>query len=226
MQRNPYPTKEKVIRKKLPIQRKQFRLERKALPPDTAAPPYEPIYHGVLEGFTYNFLKKMFWRVKGIYEFEDLIQDAYEIFLRCRNKYCMPESNPRVTEPKHFMSLYQTSLRNHIFNLSRSVSNERFYRVDEREDWDDIMEVLKKCVGDRGTEGDLRVMVNSAPPLVREVLDVVVNKKELLDKEWEKHKKKGGKAEMGNTYLCSVLGYNPLNVNLVKIVRNYFTKGD
>lgn len=80
------------------------------------------------------------WRVPSWYKIEDLIQDGYICYCKCRNNYTMalPEAGdredgfkhgnlctdtPTVVQRKHFMALVQRAFYNHITTLANKASD-------------------------------------------------------------------------------------------------------
>lgn len=77
---------------------------------------YEPVWMDVAP-WTNMFLKKNYWRVAALYEWEDVLQEARYTFVRTCNKYCT--KYPRVTKKSHFVSLYIRLFTNWFHTLSR-----------------------------------------------------------------------------------------------------------
>lgn len=77
---------------------------------------------GAIEGRAVNLVKRHFSRLCAEHEFDDLMQEAYLVFMRVKARY------PQCDRPEWFMSLFQVSLTNHLLNLGakcgRTVSLE------------------------------------------------------------------------------------------------------
>jgi hypothetical protein len=96
---------------------------------------WSPQWRGPIEGYAVRFLKKNQWRFDPLFEFEDLLNDAYLIFAKIAERY------PRVVEPRHFMSLFKTALANDMWdktkahsrraNATVNVSSEQFQQLAE-----------------------------------------------------------------------------------------------
>ncbi len=67
-----------------------------------AKTPWTPTWKEV-EGAATNFARRNLWRCRPLYEMEDLMGEAYVVFLRLVKRY------PRVVDPPHFMSLFLMS---------------------------------------------------------------------------------------------------------------------
>lgn len=86
---------------------------------------WTPAWEGVIEGWTLKFSARNIWRLIPHHDIEDLRQDGYFIFRMCIAKY------PKVTEPKHFLSLYRTCFTNHVHDLSKVRTGESKYKEEE-----------------------------------------------------------------------------------------------
>lgn len=73
---------------------------------------YYPTWEGAIEGYTINFVRSNLWRLDSNYERDDILQECYIKFLELVERY------PRVVDPPHFMSLYKSAIRNHVFRLA------------------------------------------------------------------------------------------------------------
>lgn len=67
---------------------------------------WSPVWGKEYQGYTVNFFKHNMWRCDNVHSFQDHLQDAYLIFMKCQSMY------PRVIEPRHFMALYKRALAN------------------------------------------------------------------------------------------------------------------
>lgn len=75
---------------------------------------YRLQFKGPVEGFLVNTIRKNAWRVERVMGKKDLYQDGVLIFCLLRRRYQGVVDNPRW-----FMSLYKTSLHNHIHDVSK-----------------------------------------------------------------------------------------------------------
>ncbi len=81
-----------------------------------------------LRGWIANKARKEHWRMASWYSVDDLIQDGYCAYLKCRNKYALqpPQpghsalntQTPTKDQRRHFMSLVQRAFTNHIMTLA------------------------------------------------------------------------------------------------------------
>lgn len=73
--------------------------------------PYVARYPGPIEGHAINLAKKFYPKLCAYYDFDDLLQDAYEKFMEVKAKY------PHVDNRAWFMSLFSRSFHNHLVGL-------------------------------------------------------------------------------------------------------------
>lgn len=74
---------------------------------------WSPKWEGHIRGWATNFIRKNQWRCDRLHDFDDLLQDAYLVFLKIQERY------PRVVHPPHFMALYKRALSNQFHDMSR-----------------------------------------------------------------------------------------------------------
>lgn len=67
---------------------------------------YVPTWQGAIEAWSRNFASINRWRMPTDMDYEDLVQELWLLFHKVSTKY------DDVTNPKHFMRLFQTTVRN------------------------------------------------------------------------------------------------------------------
>lgn len=174
---------------------------------------YKPEFTGPLEGWATNHAKANFWRVKAIMEWDDLLQDAYYIFLKCRERYT------GLHEAKHFMSLYQRAYRNHVTDLSWKASEQKA-EVPVK-----IMEsgINAETIGETDNEGYLAILLRQAPREVTMVLNLVLNApQELIDAAFTGWRGSDKRMTNGGTgRVNAALGLDP-EINVMQMVNDHF----
>ena len=70
-------------------------------------------WRGPIQGHAVNTVKSFFPKLCVDHEFDDLMQEAYIVFMRCSSRY----KDTVVMNPAWFMSLYRNSLRNKLINM-------------------------------------------------------------------------------------------------------------
>jgi DNA-directed RNA polymerase specialized sigma24 family protein len=133
-------------------------------------------FKGPLEGWTVNYTKKIYWRVERTHTWEDLMQEAQVVFLKCRARY------PDVETPQHFMALYKTSWSRHMVDLARKDTEDRVLVSASEQDSPDGESFSYDPVGELSHDGDLALLLHQAPSEIKAVLGLMLQApKELLD---------------------------------------------
>lgn len=92
--------------------------------------PWKPSWEPEIRGWTLNYIRENKWRYEHINDVEDLVQDAYLVFLKVTDSY------PRVVEAPHFMAIYKTSIHNAFTDKSREYRR-KLALIDESVDASD-----------------------------------------------------------------------------------------
>ena len=153
---------------------------------------WEPCWEGTVRQWSAKFIRTNQWRCDKIYEFDDLMQEAYLIFLRISEKY------PRIIAPNHFMGLYKVALSN-WFNDRASYMKRHGQAVDVGVD------PMELCLGQTGElrhAGYLNILLEEAPQELRLALALLAENPEALRTE-ELHT---GQRENLNMKLRRILG--------------------
>lgn len=176
---------------------------------------YKPCYDGPIAGWVMNHVQANLWRVSRVRQREDLMQDAYEVFLRVAKKY------PNEDTPQHFMSLFQRSWINHVHDLSNANTRQRaevgFSRTGSEEayEWEPS--------GDTNNDGELAVMLRQAPSEIKMVLSLFLNApQEILDLALASWRGKDRRCVAGGSArVCRLLGL-PEDRDIMQEVADYF----
>lgn len=73
---------------------------------------FTPRWPGAIEGHAVNAVRKWFPALCAEHEFDDLLQEAWVVFHRCKERY------PNIDNPKWFMAVFRTSLQNRLMNMA------------------------------------------------------------------------------------------------------------
>jgi DNA-directed RNA polymerase specialized sigma24 family protein len=68
---------------------------------------YEAEWTNEVVGYAANYFRKHEWRIKPMMEVDDMMQEAYLIFLRLLDRY-------EYDSPQHFMAIWKLALRNAV----------------------------------------------------------------------------------------------------------------
>lgn len=175
---------------------------------------YIPTWTGSIEGYSKNYCIKNLWKFLPLsYDLEDLMQESYVVFLKCQMRY------PEIDTPQHFMSLFKSALHNYLFDLSKPYLMEVQHLVYLPE------EVNLENFSFAEEEATLRILLSQAPKEVKQVLNLLFNAPiELLDMIGFNSTDRRGKSLVScNKKLCALLGYDPRCVDLVGMLKSYFS---
>ena len=94
--------------------------------------PFYPRFTNAFEGHAHNVVRKMYPRLMLEHEFDDLLQEAWVVFLHCRSRYA-----GKVDNPAWFMALFSRALHNRFIDLQRHLF--AYIPIDELSDDDEPM---------------------------------------------------------------------------------------
>lgn len=169
-----------------------------------------------MRGFIVNTARQNFWRVASWYEFDDLVQDGYLCYYKCRRRYT------EVTDRPHFMSLVKTAFTNHIMTLGtkhNAISEQAISQMGSEDAEGDLLERLGPATPESTS---LLVLLANAPAELQQLITALVGEgAEKLGfqrkKEFRRHIR-----ETTNEYYCRLLGKDPETADLVGELRAYF----
>ncbi len=117
---------------------------------------WSPQWEGLVKGYARSYINQHIWRCDPIHTTDDLLQEAYLIYIKICERY------PRVNSQRHFVSLFKTALRNYIHDLSR----QQRLRLEALEDTsEDVLVLCDNCIGELTNEGELQVLCYQVPAL-------------------------------------------------------------
>jgi hypothetical protein len=180
---------------------------------------YQPEFKGPIEGWVVNHMTKNYWRVAKTMPREDLLQEAYVVFLRCKRNYA---NKGVVTTPQHFMALFKTAWTNEFTSLSVADTNSRFIVADTTDYGDGA--VTLDSMGETDNDGSLAIMVRQAPREVLMVLNLFLSApQELIDLalgSWNINDRRGKAGS--SKRVCQMLGL-PEDLDVLKMTEEYFS---
>jgi len=153
-----------------------------------------PQWHGDVETWASKFINANLWRCDKILSKEDLLQEAYIIFMKIFERY------PRVSQPNHFISLFQTSFRNYIHDHSRYMQRKKLVHEDTTAD---VSELFTNTIGEVTHSGYLALLLDEMPEELKMALEALANQEpELYSK-----RQRGMPRENLNMKLRRILGF-------------------
>mgnify|MGYP001172787994 CR=1 FL=1 len=163
---------------------------------------FEPEYDGPIAGYVVNHLKTNYWKVERSMQREEVLQEAYIIFLYCKQRYA-----GTVTEPKHFMALFKTAWFRHFTDLANKDTAQRvcISEWQMRKD-DDELEQLE-VMGETDNAGAMLTLLRQAPREVAMVLNLFLSAPaELLDLAMTTWREAGKREAGGSRQVDTLLG--------------------
>ncbi len=128
-----------------------------------------PQWEGPIRAWAIKFINKNKWRCDSINDFDDLLQDAYLIFIKISDTY------PRVIEQPHFMSLFKRAMHNQMHDRARYM---QLKHVLHQETASDVSEFYDE--GEETHYGYVSALLEEAPEELREALELLVKNPEKL----------------------------------------------
>lgn len=127
--------------------------------------PFVPRWSGAVQGHAINTTKRFYPRLAAYHEFDDLLQESYLVFLRCKRRYHgKPSSNyGAVDNPAWFMSLFSRALSNQFLKLISATP-----RYNLLEDYSDDSSL--EPIGEVENSGYFAQMLSELPA---EILELV-----------------------------------------------------
>jgi hypothetical protein len=150
--------------------------------------PNDVYFDSGLEGWIKRTARENYWRVSKWYELQDLVQDGYLCYLKCRNKYAMCEPDPGAqklnvwTHPsngqrKHFMALVKRTFFNHIMTLSSDFAamsvEESECDLEPRADGQPVL--VEELAPVEAEELSVFIAVKNAPAEIGEAIKALVD---------------------------------------------------
>jgi hypothetical protein len=184
-----------------------------------------------MKGWIFTIAKSNFWRVAYWYEFQDLIQDGYLCYAKCRARYGQfaHGGTPTKEERKWFMALVQRAYINHITDLAnwKTATPETPFSMCEEE----TISAATVWLSPRplASLGGLMVSDNIKRLALALISDIDTRHRKT---RLRKHKTATGSVryipsrarmrETRNQLYCRLVGLDPVKVDLVAEVREQF----
>jgi DNA-directed RNA polymerase specialized sigma24 family protein len=202
----------------------------------------DPYLDEGMRGFIHSTARKEFWRVASWYELDDLVQDGYMCYYKCRDRYGVlsVKNHPSKADKKWMMSLVKTTFLNHVrhklagkmrYGHEVPVSQLGAPEAEFGDIWD------SGIIPPQSEEATLAAMVAQAPYEIKQLMCLlagdgaeVLGFKRSRNRATEVGTGKARRVKQGrrpirettNAYYCRVLGLNSDQHDLLKMVRDYF----
>ncbi len=177
---------------------------------------YRPEFKGPVEGWVVNHLKTNYWRVAKTMQRDDVLQEAYLVFMRCAAKY------PIMDTPQHFMALFKTAWINQFTDFankdtaSRVVTEMPRIRVD-----DDLVEY--EPAGEADNDGYLSVLLSEAPKEVLMVMNLFLSApQEIVELALASWRGKDRRCKAGGSKRINQMLGLPPDLDVIKLTEDHF----
>lgn len=157
------------------------------------------------ELWMYKTAKKNFWRVSGLCDFDDLVQEGHYCYALIRKKY------PDVSDAAHLMRLFQTTFINHIHWLSNTATKQGVRLGATRED---ALPKEELC-----SDAEMFRLIAEAPAAVGALLKNVISDPKKLKALYRT--RLDGTRETMNERFCAIVGVDPKDHDLRGALYNY-----
>lgn len=191
----------------------------------------DPYLDEGMRGYIFKTAKKNLYRIAG-YELEDLVQEGYACYYKCRMRYvgrppapnhtALPFTNPTKLERRHFMSIVKTAFHNSISTLAtKCPSGVEFVVSDlvppdrlQEEYWDSVIPLA-------GEEVSVYMLIQTAPREIKQLLQLLVV--DAVSLSYERFGKWHRKRETNNQRYCRLLGL-PQDYDLAGALERHFLR--
>ena len=158
---------------------------------------FEPEWNEDLVGWVISFAVRNEWRVAPVYDVDDLISEAYLVFVKCDERYL-------VTEPAHFATLFRRMFVNRVHDIAW------YQNEDCKAEVHHVEESLSF-----GGDAEYKFL-SELPDDIRRVVELLANPNH---NEYRRYC--GGRRETTNDFLCRLAGVS--GINMVTRVCEYCT---
>jgi len=154
---------------------------------------YEPEWGDVVLKYAMKYLARNEWRVRPLYELDDLLQESYLLFLKLQERY-------NFQNAKHFMAMWKICLHNWLGGLSMlrtkrcEVSLEEIDLVDTKQDRAVAIIAWEKRKA-------------TAPEPIRRLVEAVESGRGVPSLKFRRYH--SGGREATSKHLCRIAGVNP-----------------
>jgi hypothetical protein len=187
----------------------------------------DPFLDQSLKGWIINKSRREFWRIAAWYSVEDLIQDGYMVYYKCRNRYShlTDKPEPTIDDKRQFMALFKVSFHNFITDLA----NDRTATPEEAHS--EAMLYAATAGRPQQEEATFRLLLASAPKEIAQLVELLMTegsekvaylRSRFFVKDGEKIRRRRSLWETTNQHYCRRLGLDATKVDLMKLACDHF----
>lgn len=170
------------------------------------------------------------WRAPAWMSVNDLIQDGFMCYEKCVKRYerLTRNLNPRKHHRRNFMALVKITFTNHIHDLSSTRTEQRERPISSVQGEEDTFESWMDRNGQaEESTAELGILLKQAPLQIQEFLIALKHDAALgPTRGYEDGKRTAAQKAMDletpNQYACRLANLDPKQVDMVKVLRQYF----
>ena len=161
-----------------------------------------------------KYARKNYWRVAAWIDLEDLIQDGFAAYYETLMRY------PTAKDAAHIMRLFQLVFRSKIEDLVRAHKKQIDSARSDIIENVDSSPTLSTILPDFS---NFHALLVKAPQQIKDALNMLNSEhgRQELIKPFVRQE--NGRRETLNERWCSLLGYDPKQVDVVTMLRSYFS---
>jgi hypothetical protein len=163
----------------------------------------------------YSYSKKNYWKVAGLIDFDDMIQEGYVAFYYCKNRY-------GEIDPPHLMAMLKLRFFQFIVDTAKKRTGlAEVHPLDNINENSTEESVWDKLLGTDELQS-IQVLISEAPELIRKVLSLFVTEDTLKELRAPYKRNQDKTRETTNDRLCRLIGITG-DVDLVSMIKNYLS---
>lgn len=194
----------------------------------------DPYLDDGMRGWIYKMAVQNYGRIAN-YELDDLVQEGYECFLKCKRRYVgkrglrkrdgtlcryLPPDYPDRDARRHFHSLVQTAFNNRLSTLALKQPKGWELAISTIANPEGTVEqAWEKLMPSDEEQSSVTVLLKSAPSEIKQLFQLLVA--DAVEGYNRYGKGRRGHRETNNQYFCRMLGL-PENRNIVEEVNRHF----
>lgn len=178
---------------------------------------WKPEWEPKVRGWALKYIRENKWRFEHLHDVDDLMQDAYLVFLKVCDSY------PRVVDPPHFMSLYKRSLSNFLTDRSREYARKQNI-IDESvyiPATEELPPAADKSLIPFYDSGPLEALLRNGPEELRLLIDFIKDDANLVKLRQPQREARGQPRMNIDQRLSSLLGVSSFPFR--KVLRQLLT---
>lgn len=185
----------------------------------------DPYLDAGMHAFIINTAKREYWRVANWCDLDDLIQEGYLCYAKCRAKYrkLSAKNHPLQGDRKWMMSLVKTTFIRHIyFNLAGKMmhGHERAMSQLVSEDMT-IEDAWDRVLPPQPDEMTAILRFTSLPSELKDLISILANDTKDQLRMLRRGPTKRSSRETSNEFYCRLLGLDPRERDVLGELREY-----